>query len=1120
MMKRFLAAVATLALVVPLAFGDDYVKITSVEELTAGDYVVTGAGTGGEFAMLNVQAGTAAKPYITNLAEAVTIVDSTISNPAASIVWTLEENATLGGWTIYNADGGYVTFKSGGNYSILSNAASAAGAWTFSYDNGFSVQNVSDTTRFLRYNKTSPRFACYTSGQTMLNFYKKSGAAEPSVTLAVSPSGTIEVGDEATVTATATGFDGEVAYTWTGTDGGEGDGAVYTLDTSVAGTFTISVEATDGTSTDTDSIEVTVSEPVQKYAITYAECVNGSVSGPAEAAEGETVSVTATPATGYKLDKVSVDRDPISGTSFSMPAQAVTVSATFEEKPASTGFTLVTEGPLGEGTYVITADRNGTEYGMCAEDQGGSTKRLLAATTDIAIDGTTLTTSDNRIIWTLVADGDNFKLYNEANNVYVYWTSANSASLGAADKAGSYSASVADGVWSFALVSEPKRIIALNATTGNDFFAHYTGSGKKLHLWSGSTAPAALSVSIDQPALSVQVGTAASLTATARGGTAPYTYAWSGDLTGDAATLAIPDTLDAGTYNVTVTVTDAESATATATAVITVAAAHSISIQNNIENGSLTADKATAVAGETVTFTATPASGYKLGAITVTPVGGAPVQLEGNTYVMQDADISATATFVQRTGVSYTLITSMEEVEEGDYIITSTAAERAMTSTLTGGSTKYLDPSEALDVVDDTILSDDETIVWHIAASDSSWTIYNAGIAAYVSANGAANAVKLTTNAVTWTITASETEGAFRVASDDVEGRYLQYNKSSPRFACYTGGQSDLKLYKAGAKGASIAGPATLAGYVGEEMTATFEAKNLEEGVTVTGWTAQSAGSDVGTIANGVWTWANPTAGDFTLTVTAELSDETSLTKEVAVSVKQLWSVTVQASGCTALADPTQAVAGTQVTVSFEPLQYYEFGSLTVNGQPMVPTDNKVTFTMPNGDVTVVVTCEPSGDAAVLTCSEGTTVNATVGQELVLHFTLVNGVMVEEDDSYLSEKNGSGGDFTDITTSSFTYTWTPEDTSITALDFEVLDEDYEIIIESYIVTLNFEGGDEPTPMNIVSFSIDPTTHEVTIEPAGSYTLQYSTNLVDWSETPVSGSAPVGYIRIGAPPTNN
>jgi len=81
-----------------------------------------------------------------------------------------------------------------------------------------------------------------------------------------------------------------------------------------------------------DIVEV----PATKYAVNVAsDIANGSVSvSDTEAAEGQTITITATPADGYKLDAINVTAADntsvtVTGKTFVMPAQAVTVSASF-----------------------------------------------------------------------------------------------------------------------------------------------------------------------------------------------------------------------------------------------------------------------------------------------------------------------------------------------------------------------------------------------------------------------------------------------------------------------------------------------------------------------------------------------------------------------------------------------------------------------------------------------------------------------------------------------------------------------------------------------------------------------------------------------------------------------
>lgn len=69
----------------------------------------------------------------------------------------------------------------------------------------------------------------------------------------------------------------------------------------------------------------------ETYAITTTTPTNGTLSvDKTGAAEGETVTVTANPATGYELEAITVNGTAITGTTFEMPAEAVTVAATFK----------------------------------------------------------------------------------------------------------------------------------------------------------------------------------------------------------------------------------------------------------------------------------------------------------------------------------------------------------------------------------------------------------------------------------------------------------------------------------------------------------------------------------------------------------------------------------------------------------------------------------------------------------------------------------------------------------------------------------------------------------------------------------------------------------------------
>lgn len=127
----------------------------------------------------------------------------------------------------------------------------------------------------------------------------------------------------------------EGGYTITGKNGFLG---TNTKDGAAAGSTCYgNKKATDGFYIWTISEYVTPVEPTT-YAITVAEGIeNGAITTDVEEAEeGATVTITATPAEGYKLESISVkngeeDVEVSAENTFVMPAAPVTISATFVE---------------------------------------------------------------------------------------------------------------------------------------------------------------------------------------------------------------------------------------------------------------------------------------------------------------------------------------------------------------------------------------------------------------------------------------------------------------------------------------------------------------------------------------------------------------------------------------------------------------------------------------------------------------------------------------------------------------------------------------------------------------------------------------------------------------------
>jgi len=219
----------------------DFEKITSISDLTSGQYIVADATDG--FVMVNQSSGTA---YILSTT-IPTVTDNKISNPDDSIVWTIATHAD-GGYTILNGSS-YVAYSGSGNSGYFATVVDAKARWTISYDATnayFKVENAASSGRYLQYNTQSPRFACYTGTQKYLHLYKlESNCTKPELSFAITEIDK-KVGDAAfTYTATSTaGSTGTITYSSSNTDVAEVNATTGEVTVKRAGTADITASIT------------------------------------------------------------------------------------------------------------------------------------------------------------------------------------------------------------------------------------------------------------------------------------------------------------------------------------------------------------------------------------------------------------------------------------------------------------------------------------------------------------------------------------------------------------------------------------------------------------------------------------------------------------------------------------------------------------------------------------------------------------------------------------------------------------------------------------------------------------------------------------------------------------
>lgn len=171
-------------------------------------------------------------------------------------------------------------------------------------------------------------------------------------------------------------------------------------------------------------------------------------------------------------------------------------------------------------------------------------------------------------------------------------------------------------------------------------------------------------------------------------------------------------------------------------------------------------------------------------------------------------------------------VTSLADLTDGYYVIVEQNKEYAMSNFLTRG---YLGRAEISLLPSGKMANPSANIVWKIETNSGGKTIYNENSSKYLSYTGSRNNVQVVDNVGSnnqrWNF--SYASNLFKVSNKAVANRVLQYNASSPRFACYKSNLRKLVLYK---KVSNTADPDIMLGKVSGNTnengtTATFTVK-------------------------------------------------------------------------------------------------------------------------------------------------------------------------------------------------------------------------------------------------------------------------------------------------------
>lgn len=230
-------------------------------------------------------------------------------------------------------------------------------------------------------------------------------------------------------------------------------------------------------------------------------------------------------------------------------------------------------------------------------------------------------------------------------------------------------------------------------------------------------------------------------------------------------------------------------------------------------------------------------------------------------------------------GQTYKQITLSGELTSDQYLIVGDGStnDGLMLNTITA-ATPYIN-SSAITNPGTTITSGYSAAnVFDIAVSGGVITIYNSNLG-YASWGRTGNTVNTATfyngavaNTEQWTPTVAS--GLWTLANVNTSARLLQWNNSSPRFACYTSAQVKLKLYKRtytvtyngnSSTGGTAPIDASSPYFSGNTVTVLGNTGSLvKSGFTFSGWNTAADGSGTAYAATGSVTFTMPSS-DVTL---------------------------------------------------------------------------------------------------------------------------------------------------------------------------------------------------------------------------------------------------------------
>ena len=363
---------------------------------------------------------------------------------------------------------------------------------------------------------------------------------------------------------------------------------------------------------------------------------------------------------------------------------------------------------------------------------------------------------------------------------------------------------------------------------------------------------------------------------------------------------------------------------------------------NSIENGSVTPSKDKATMGETITLTVSPAEGYELESLTVM-AGNEAVTVANNQFTMPASDVTITATFKKST---YTITVTQPQ--------NGTVGASAATASMGELITLTIAPEAGYEVDQITVVYGENNTP--VEVTDNQFTMPAGNVT-----------VTVTFKAVEYTITPETCENGSVTADKEKATAGTTVTLTATAAEGY---EVDKFYYKVGETQTVLEGNTFTMPASDVTVGATFKKSTYT--ITVTQPQNGTVGASAATANMGdvITLTINPNDGFVIGTIsvtygenqTVEVTDNqfTMPAGNVTVTVTfvdRKYNVTVEESEHGSVtADKNEAAEGEKVTLTISPDAEYELDVLTVDGQPVEVTGNTFEFNMPAHDVTVTAT--------------------------------------------------------------------------------------------------------------------------------------------------------------------